>query len=110
MQGEADFDPKKAVVYLEQLEELIRRLRQTTDDPSLPFVAGEPGLFRARYKKIDVQSEKLPQAVAYSAVACSKGLKDKGDQTPFYATSAEKYVNRFAKKMKQLQRKLRWHK
>lgn len=109
LQGESDANPKKASVYLVKLEELIRRIRQVTNDPELPFVAGELGRFKVPFNVINLELKKLPGAVAYTSVASSKGLKDKGDKTHFDAASAEKYGKRFARKMKQLQRKLKRH-
>lgn len=105
LQGESDSDSTKAKNYLAKLEELIGRIRTATNNPTLPFVAGELGQFKEQYKNINGVLATLPEKVQYTAVASSEGLKDKGDKTHFDSASAEEMGKRFAKKMKQLLRK-----
>lgn len=107
LQGESDSSPEKAIGYLEKLRELIERIRKEAGDNSLPFVAGELGRYKEQYSNINDQLKQLPVNVNNTAVASSKGFTDKGDSTHFDAASAEKYGERFAKKMKGLQKKIK---
>lgn len=103
LQGEADSSPKKAATYLAKLEELIERIRTRIQDPDLPFIAGELGYYKKQYQNINTVLEDLPDKVPNTAIASSKGLKDKGDKTHFDAGSAKKMGKRFARQMKRLQ-------
>ena len=107
LQGEADSDPEKAKDYLDKLAELISRIRTITNDPTLPFVAGELGRYKEQYQNINKELAKLPARVANTAVASSKGFTDKGDSVHFNSASAKKYGVRFAKKTKRLQKRMR---
>ena len=102
-QGEANSAPGQASKYLVQLTELINRFRTLTNNPQLPFVAGELGRFLATSDNINQQLELLPKIVAHTAVASSDGLTDKGDQLHFNATSANELGKRYAAKMIALQ-------
>lgn len=104
LQGEADSNPERAAHYLDNLVALINRVREVAGDPTLPFVAGQLGRYKSQYANINAVLKKLPQTVAHTAVASSKGLTDKGDQTHFNAESATIYGKRFAKKMKHLEK------
>ncbi|MEO7444451.1 MAG: sialate O-acetylesterase [Ferruginibacter sp.] len=105
LQGESDSSPEKAEAYLNKLETLIKLIREKANNPSLPFVAGELGQYRESYQKINMELARLPQSVAYTAIATSEGLTDRGDQTHFDSKSATEYGKRFAKKMKALLKK-----
>lgn len=105
LQGEADSSPENAKGYLAKLKELINRLRIKTNNPSLPFVAGELGRYKEVYGNINRELKELPGTVPNTTLASSKGLTDIGDNTHFNSRSAEEYGKRFAKKMKKLQRK-----
>ena len=107
LHGESDSNPEKAKDYLAKLEELINRIRTVTNNPSLPFVAGELGRYKEQYRHINKELAKLPAIVKYTEVASSKGFIDKGDSTHFNSASAEKYGVRFAKAMKRLQKRMR---
>ncbi len=104
LQGETDSNPEKAKDYLSKLEELINRIRTVTNNSSLPFVAGELGRFKDQYQNINEVLKQLPDNVLYTAIASSKKLKDKGDQTHYDSASAEKMGERFATQMKRLQK------
>lgn len=104
-QGESDSDPKKAAVYLPKLITLIRSLREVTQDPGLPFVAGELGSYKEIYDNINRGLKGLPDAVPHTAVATSLGLIHKGDLTHFDSFSAETLGKRYAKEIKVLQGK-----
>lgn len=106
LQGESDSNPQRSVGYIEKFEKLINRLRQTVSDPGLPVVPGELGTFKQQYQDFNkMVLDKVPTSISHTAVASSKGLKDKGDKTHFDSASAEKYGKRFAKKMQLLQRR-----
>jgi hypothetical protein len=105
LQGEADSSPENAKGYLAKLEELINRLRIKTNNPTLPFVAGELGRYKEVYGNINRQLKELPDTVPNTSLASSKGLTDIGDNTHFNSRSATEYGKRFAKKMKKLQKK-----
>ncbi|MEO5984581.1 MAG: sialate O-acetylesterase [Ferruginibacter sp.] len=107
LQGESDSNPEKAKIYLVKLTELIQRLRTITNNPDLLFIAGQLGRFKDQYQHINQLLKELPDKVKNTAVASSKGLKDKGDLTHFDAASAGKMGNRMAGKMLKLQKQLR---
>jgi hypothetical protein len=103
-QGESDSNPEAANEYIPKLEALIQRVRSSCNNPNLPVVAGELGRYKQQYQNINAQLEKLPSTVAFTAVASSDGLTDKGDNTHFDSISAEKLGERFAEKMTLLQK------
>ena len=107
LQGEADSKPEKAAVYLLKLETLIKELRSVSGIPDLPFVAGQLGRYREEYQNINKVLKDLPTQVPYTAIASSKGLKDKGDKTHFTSESQEIMGQRMAKQMNKLQKKLK---
>ncbi len=102
-QGESDSDPAKAALYLPKLVTLIAAFRTAMDDANLPVVVGELGPYREVYANINRVLATLPQAVTHTAVASSKDLVHKGDQTHFDSPSAETFGIRFATEMKRLQ-------
>lgn len=105
LQGEANSTPEKSKNYMFQLEELIKRLRGVCKNEKLPFVAGELGPYRENYSIINNLIKSLPDEVPYTAIASSKGLKDKGDRTHFDSPSANELGKRFAAEMLHLQNK-----
>ncbi len=107
LQGESDSDTEKAKNYLAKLEELIARIRTTTNIATLPFVAGELGRYKKQYQNINKLLAQLPRKVLHTSMASSKGLKHKGDGTHFDSVSAGKMGKRFAKQMQRLQKRLR---
>lgn len=102
-QGEANSTPERSPDYLDKLESLIGRLRKIAADKKLPFVAGELGRYRDKYKLVNDQLELLPEKVRNTALASSEGLTDKGDNTHFDAASATELGQRFATQMIHLQ-------
>ena len=106
LQGESDSKPEKAAVYLSKLEELIQQIRTIANNNELPFVAGELGRYRAEFQNINKVLKSLPGSIQYTAVASSRGLKDKGDHTHFNSESQEKMGKRMAKKMRELQKEI----
>lgn len=102
-QGEANSTPERSLEYLNKLESLIKRLRKIAGNENLPFVAGELGQYRDKYKLINDQLKLLPEKVRNTALASSEGLTHKGDNTHFDAASAAELGNRFAAKMIYLQ-------
>lgn len=102
-QGESDTPPEKAALYLSKLNNLIHLIREEAGDNTIPFVAGELGRYKDQYESINKVLKKLPGTIPYTAVASSKGLKDKGDKTHFDSPSQVKMGKRMAKEMKKLQ-------
>lgn len=102
-QGEADSQPEKADVYLKAFAVLVDSIRSITHNTHLPVVAGELGRYRPVFRNINTELKKLPGAIAYTAVASSEGLADKGDSTHFSSASAETLGRRYAEKMIWLQ-------
>lgn len=103
-QGESDSSAESAAAYYPKLAELIKRLRDITQDPELPFVAGELGRFKEQYSTINSVLHQLPYMIQNTGLASSKGLEHKGDGTHFDSPSAEKLGRRFAKKMLKLKK------
>lgn len=101
-QGEADSSPAKAAMYLPKLKELIRRIREETGDPELPFVAGELGRYKDNDENINTELARLPQEVPHTAVVSSEVLFHKGDGTHFNSTSLSVFGKRYAEKMMEL--------
>jgi len=106
LQGESDSSPEKAALYLDKLKELIERVRTLAGNNAVPFVAGELGHYKEQYQNINAVLKRLPAEVTNTAIASSRGLKDKGDNTHFDSPSAQKMGERMAKKMIMLQKKL----
>jgi hypothetical protein len=104
-QGEADSDPEKAALYLPKLKALIERVRHLVGNEQLPFVAGELGPFRENFRSFNIQLNKLPAQVPFTAVASSAGLKDKGDKTHFDSPSATILGKRYSVKMMEFYKK-----
>jgi len=98
-------DRNHADTYLEKLTTFINRIRTLVNNPQLPFVAGELGIFKLQSENININNvlKELPQSVTNTAVASSEGLKDKGDATHFDSSSADELGKRFAEKMIALQ-------
>lgn len=107
LQGESDSSPEKAATYLQKLEKLIHEIRAVAGNDKVPFVAGQLGRYKTQYQNINDVLKLLPTRVAYTGVASSKGLNDKGDKTHFNSESQEIMGRRMAKKMKGLQRKIK---
>jgi Carbohydrate esterase, sialic acid-specific acetylesterase len=103
-QGESNSASGKAIQYLDQLTVLIKRIRELTGNPKLPFVAGELGRFVKTADNINQQLALLPRLVPFTAVVSSEGLVDKGDQLHFDAASANELGKRYAAKMQALQK------
>ena len=102
-QGESDSAPEKAAHYLEDLDDLIQRVRELTVNPELPFVAGQLGRYKDQYKNINKVLEKLPKKVNHTAVASSEGLTPKEDGVHFDSRSAGLMGRRMAEKMEELE-------
>src|SRR5260221_2981432 len=104
-QGEANKYPERVKIYLAQLKELIERFRTLTNNPKLPFVAGELGRFRPEFSGFNDELTKLPAMVPYTAVATAENLTHRGDTVHFDSPSADEFGKRYAKKMLQVQKK-----
>jgi hypothetical protein len=104
-QGEANKYPERVKIYLAQLKELIGRFRTLTNNPKLPFVAGELGRFRLEFSGFNNELTKLPATVPYTAVATAENLTHRGDTVHFDSPSADEFGKRYAKKMLEVQKK-----
>lgn len=106
-QGESDTSPDRAARYLDDLKDLIHRLRKLTGNPHLPVVVGELGQYRPVYQSINTVLAQVPDAIPYTAVAPSKRLKAMSDGTHLDSKSAHKMGLRMAKQMWKLQKTIR---
>jgi len=106
-QGEANLGSEKVKVYLDQLKELIDRVRILAHNPKLPFVAGELGEFYKGHADFNANIQLLPKLVKGTAVVSAKGLTDKGDQVHFDAASASELGKRYAEQILLLQKQLK---
>jgi len=104
-QGESDTSPEKSATYFEKLEILISRIRKECNNPDLPVVVGELGLFKDNRKVINEIIAPLPSKIAHTAIAKSDGLEQKGDGAHFNSASAQILGYRFAEQMLLLQGK-----
>ena len=95
-QGEADSREKNARVYLQKLNDLVKRVRLVCNNLQLPFVAGELGRYRSKYALINTELAILPSVIPNSAVMSSEGLWHKGDTVHFDSPSASELGKRFA--------------
>lgn len=112
-QGESDTGSKdKADSYGERLAKMIADLRSDLGSPNLPFVVGELGQFVIHRtngkpiplaKVVDAALQDIPNHVADTGCASSKGLKDKGDQLHFNSPSQREFGRRYAEIMWKLQ-------
>ena len=98
-QGESNSTEKKSLLYLAQLDTLIKRIRVEVGNPKLPVVVGELGRYNENYKYINEVITKVPSSIPFTAVATSEDLIHKGDQTHFDSASATILGHRFAAKM-----------
>jgi hypothetical protein len=99
-QGESDSSPDKAGSYGPKLAELIQRLRQDLNAPTIPFVAGTLGDFVVNRNRdagtINNTLLELPSRVPNAYCIVSSGLTDKGDSTHFDTPSAQTLGKRYA--------------
>lgn len=105
-QGESNAGTEKAAQYLDQLVELILRVRTLLNNPQLPFIAGELGEFYKGHESINSQLKILPAKVKFTAVVSSAGLKDKGDATHFDGASADELGKRYAERILEVQKEI----
>jgi len=100
-QGEGN---RRSEEYIDDLVELIQRIRAFVGDDELPFVAAELGYY---LKDVEVFNknlrEELPKRLNNVAIVSAEGLTHKGDGVHFDARSAEILGNRYAEAMKKLQ-------
>lgn len=98
-QGESNSSEARSKSYLQQLIELIGRLRTEAGDQKVPFIAGELGYYRDRYQIINNILKGLPESVPNTAVATAEALTHKGDTTHLNSPSARLLGERFAERM-----------
>ncbi|WP_345948640.1 sialate O-acetylesterase [Mucilaginibacter sp. PAMB04274] len=97
-QGESNSSVDKASLYLQQIAELISRIRDLVGNPNLPFVAGQIGEFHKNAEFFNAQIVKLPQTVKGTAVVTTESLAHKGDHLHFDGPSAQELGRRYANK------------
>ena len=100
-QGESDSKEELAPKYEDRLHALIARFRKELDAPAVPFIAGAMGNWPERpwdewKKMVDAAQMSLPEKVNKTAFVGSEGLKHKGDEVHFDATSYRELGKRYA--------------
>jgi hypothetical protein len=98
-QGESDANPALLPGYAAKLTALIDRFRSVLQQPQLPFVMGEIGIFDAsQQNKAAINSilQKLVTTIPQCRLAGANGLTDKGDKTHFNTVSARLLGARYA--------------
>jgi hypothetical protein len=107
-QGESDTNPALSATYETKLRELIQRFRTELNSPSLPFILGEIGDFKAAENKgipvINSIIKNVAATTTNSGLAASNGLMHKGDSTHFDAASARELGKRYAAAMLSLKK------
>ena len=101
-QGEADGNPKRALLYEELLTNLIQRLRTDLGAPDVPFIIGQLGQFPAKpwsehRKKVDQAQQAVATASPSVGFVPSDGLTPNPDNVHFNADSLRIFGKRYAK-------------
>jgi hypothetical protein len=111
-QGESEAgDEQRAGDYDTRWAQMITDFRKDLGTPELPVVVGELGEYlydRTGNKspfarRVNERINQIPQRVAHTAVASSKGFKHKGDELHFDAESQREFGRRYAAAMLRLQ-------
>jgi hypothetical protein len=100
-QGESDSTPERAGLYAQRLHALIARFRTELTAPTVPFIAGQMGIFpespwSAEKKIVDRVHQDLPAQVKGTAFVSAGGLTHKGDKVHFDAASYRELGKRYA--------------
>ena len=114
-QGEGDSAAEAtARSYGQRLAQMIKDLRADLGAGEIPFVAGKLGEFLkmetregkpSYWPVVNEQLAALPSQVSNAAVVDSAGLKHKGDDVHFDTPSLREFGERYAKAMRELQRR-----
>ncbi|WP_262888611.1 sialate O-acetylesterase [Hymenobacter sp. HDW8] len=117
-QGESDSNPAGSEAYAQNLTELIARLRQDLQAPSVPFVTGQLPAFQiektdslgrkttnAAAIRLNEAIASLAQTVPHYAYISAEGTHDNGDQIHLDAASARLMGQRYARAIRSLQAK-----
>lgn len=105
-QGEANSGGfAQSPTYITQLQALVARLRSELNAPDVPFVMGELGYFRPKFRNFNAMLQQVPDSIRNITVVSAQGLGHKGDTTHFDTQAARELGKRFAVGMKQLQQK-----
>ena len=112
-QGETDTSKKEnAESYQDRLTRMFKDLRTDLGQPELPIVVGQLGEFLAltpeKYpyaETVRTAIRQMPAALPGVGYANSAGLGDKGDKLHFSADGAKELGARYAKAMRELQKK-----
>lgn len=104
-QGEANSGGfAQSPTYISLLAALVQRLRTELNAPNAPFVMGELGYFRPKFRNFNAMLQQVPDSIPNIAVASAEGLGHKGDTTHFDTPAARELGKRMAVAMKRLQR------
>jgi hypothetical protein len=100
-QGESDAKPELAPSYEAKLHQLITRMRKVFEAPTVPFIAGQMGIFESapwtpEKIRVDQAHQALPKKVPQTAFVSSEGLNHKGDNVHFDAASYRELGKRYA--------------
>jgi hypothetical protein len=99
-QGESDCSENLAVRYEAALHDLITRMRTELHAETVPFIAGQMGVFPNKIRAagaplVNAAHETLPQKVKLSAFVSSDGLGHKGDKVHFNAEAYREFGRRY---------------
>lgn len=100
-QGESDSSAALAPSYEGKLHDLISRFRRELNAPTVPFIAGQMGMFSespwsAAKQQVDRAHRDLPQKVKRTSFVPADGLQHKGDKVHFDAPSYREFGRRYA--------------
>jgi hypothetical protein len=100
-QGESDCKPELAQAYEAKLHDLVKRLRELVNAPTIPFIAGQMGKFEGvpwtpESVIVDQAHQDLPKKVPHTAFVSAEGLKHKGDKIHFDSASFRELGKRYA--------------
>ena len=116
-QGESDSKLELAPYYGQKFKQLIRRLRELSNNPELPIVTGEMLRQYLSYNGKNYKGKVIYPKMVMKAVKViakeddkvefvgSQGLIDKGDVVHFNSESYRELGKRYAKAMQKLQKK-----
>lgn len=99
-QGESDSNEKSAAVYEKRLEELINRFRKDLDQPKLPFIIGQLGVFPGKEANpnrdtVNKAFESLSKKMEHVAYVTSEGFTSH-DGIHFDTKSVRTFAERYA--------------
>lgn len=94
-QGESDSGKQD---YVPALNEYVTKLRADINEPDVPFIAGELGQYQSWMNGFNQRIQALPSTIKNSALASTKGMKDRGDELHLSGFSAYLFGCRYFQK------------